>query len=197
MDDPQHLGRRVRAFREMRGLSLRALGARAEVSPSLLSQLENGRANASIASLRSISQGLGISLADLFDDTRTAPTQLLRKQDRPQLPMQEGTRKYAITRAPLQHLEVYAAEFDPGCSTGDEAYVHGDSQEILLVLAGAVTLWLGRDAYELRAGDSIEYRSSVPHRISNPGDVMAEVLWITSPPTPDESSPAHSPESGV
>lgn len=181
----------------MRGLSLRALGARAAVSPSLLSQLENGRANASIASLRSIAEGLGVSLADLFDDRRSAATQLLRKQDRPELPMEEGTRKYAITRAPLQHLEVYAAEFDPGCSTGDEAYVHGDSQEILLVLAGAVTLWLGRDAYELRAGDSIEYRSSVPHRISNPGDVMAEVLWITSPPTPEESSPAHSPESGV
>ena len=197
MSSTMDLGLRIKAFREMRGMSLRSLGARAHLSPSLLSQLENGRANASIASLRRISEALGTSLADLFDDSGSAPRHLLRKQDRPELPMQEGTRKYTLTRAPLHHLEVYAGEFDPGCSTGDDAYVHGDSQEILLVLSGAVTVFLGQDHYELNDGDSIEYRSSVPHRVTNTGGDMAEVLWITSPPTPEEDIPTPTPESGV
>jgi len=193
----EDLGGRVRAFREMRGLSLRSLGGRAGVSPSLLSQLENGRVNTSIGSLRRIAQALGIALTDLFDDQASVPRHLLRKADRPELPMEPGTRKYAITRPPLHHLEVYVAEFDPGCSTGDDAYVHGDSQEILLVQTGRVVLWLNSEACELSAGDSIEYRSSVPHRVTNPGDVMAEVLWITSPPTPEEEVPVNSPELGA
>jgi transcriptional regulator with XRE-family HTH domain len=197
MSSAEDLGQRVKAFREMRGMSLRTLGARAQVSPSLLSQLENGRANASIGSLRRISEALGASLTDLFDDKHTVASHLLRKADRPELTMQEGTRKYAITRAPLHHLEVYAAEFDPGGSTGEDAYVHGDSQEILLVLRGMVTASLDQDVYELNAGDSIEYRSSVPHRVTNTGNAMAEVLWITSPPTPEESIPTPTPESGV
>lgn len=193
----EDLGKRVKAFREMRGMSLRTLGSRAGLSPSLLSQFENGRVNASIGSLRRISEALGIALTDLFDDESSVPRHLLRKSDRPQLVGEPGTRKYAITRPPLHHLEVYVAEFDPGCSTGDESYVHGDSQEILLVQSGVVVLWLNGEPHELAAGDSIEYRSSVPHRLTNPGSVMAEVLWITSPPTPDEETYADSRDLGA
>ncbi|MEV7009839.1 XRE family transcriptional regulator [Streptosporangium sp. NPDC051022] len=195
MASPDELGYRIRAFREMRGMSLRALGARAGTSSSLLSQLENGKVNPSIGSLRRIAQALGVGLADLFDDNSLAPRHLLRRADRPELEMGEGARKFALTRPPLHHLEVYTGEFEPGGSTGDEAYVHGDSQEIFIVIRGTVTLWLGEDQYVLEAGDSIDYRSGVPHRMANTGTEPAEVMWITSPPTPDEEDASiHFPE---
>ena len=37
--------------------------------------------------------------------------------------------------------------------------------------------------YELEQGDSIDYRSSTPHRVTNAGDDVAEVLWVISPPS--------------
>jgi mannose-6-phosphate isomerase-like protein (cupin superfamily) len=79
---------------------------------------------------------------------------------------------------------VYVGEFDPGASTGD-AYVHGDSQELLLVVAGTVRVEIGEQAHVLSAGDSIEYSSAAPHRTENCGEEQAEVLWIVSPPTED------------
>ncbi|GMA33119.1 hypothetical protein GCM10025875_31110 [Litorihabitans aurantiacus] len=35
----------------------------------------------------------------------------------------------------------------------------------------------------LDAGDSIEYRTNVPHRVVNVGDVVAEAIWVVTPPS--------------
>jgi quercetin dioxygenase-like cupin family protein len=170
----------------MRRLTLRALGEAAGVSPSFLSQLENGHTEASVGSLRRISVALGISVADLFETGTPARHQVLRREDRPEVGVQAGSRKFMIAQPPLRHLEVYSAEFEPGASTGDSAYTHGDAQEILLVISGEVTLELEDESHTLRSGDSIEYATSVPHRLVNTAPGQTEVLWIISPPTPDE-----------
>lgn len=179
------LGARIREYRTMRRMSLRALGEAAGASPGFLSQLERGQVNASIGTLRRIAAALGLTMADLFDQDSAPGPRVVRRADRPTLHAAPGSRKYLVSQRPLSHLEVYAGEFDPGASTGDEAYTHGDSQEILLVLSGAVRVELDGRAHDLEAGDSIEYRSSVPHRVVNHREAPAEVLWIVSPPTPD------------
>ncbi|MFJ6560015.1 helix-turn-helix domain-containing protein [Streptomyces sp. NPDC091412] len=179
------LGVRVREYRTMRRMSLRALGEAAQASPGFLSQLERGQANASIGMLRRIAAALGLTVADLFDQDSAPGPRVVRRADRPMLQTAPGSRKFLISQRPLSHLEVYAGEFDPGASTGDDAYTHGDSQEILLVISGAVRVELDGQAHDLGAGDSIEYRSSAPHRVVNRHEAPAEILWIISPPTPD------------
>ena len=51
------------------------------------------------------------------------------------------------------------------------------------MLSGRVHLQLGERLYELEQGDSIDYRSSIPHRVSNAGGEVAEVIWVISPPS--------------
>src|SRR5207248_523174 len=46
-----------------------------------------------------------------------------------------------------------------------------------------VALELGGERFELERGDSIDYRSTTPHRVSNAGQDLAEVMWIISPPS--------------
>ncbi|MEV6206999.1 cupin domain-containing protein [Kitasatospora sp. NPDC051914] len=179
------LGARIRGYREMRGLSLRGLGEAAGASPGFLSQVERGLAGASIGMLRRIAGALGLAMADLFDQDTPAGPRVVRRAERPALHAAPGTRKYLVSQRPLSHLEVYAGEFDPGTSTGEEAYSHGDSQEILVVLAGSVTVELDGHPYTLHTGDSLDYRTSAPHRVANTSDGPAEVLWIISPATPD------------
>ncbi|HSO02408.1 MAG TPA: cupin domain-containing protein, partial [Gaiellaceae bacterium] len=83
----------------------------------------------------------------------------------------------------FHHLEVVLAELDPGGSTGEEPYRHGDSEEVFVVLAGRVRLQLDGDTYELGRGDSVQYRSSTPHRVANHGSEPAEVMFVVSPPS--------------
>jgi transcriptional regulator with XRE-family HTH domain len=179
------VGDRLRSFRTARRLSQRDLGDRVGVTASFLSQLENGRTNASIATLRRLAEALGVRLSDLVEAGPIPTGRLLRHADRPQLSAAFGTTKWFITQPPLRHVEVYVAEMEPGGSTGPEQYQHGDSEEVVLVLRGSVVIELADQTYDLGAGDSIEYQSSTPHRVANHGDVIAELVWLNSPPTPE------------
>jgi transcriptional regulator with XRE-family HTH domain len=177
------VGERLRDIRRLRRATLKTIADRAGVSESFLSQVERGRASASIASLRRIAAALGVSLADLFEPGGAVAPRVLRQAERPSLAFGILGRKYLLTQRPLQHLEVFVGELDVGGSTGTEPYAHGDSEELFVVLSGHVLLELGGDVHELDSGDSIDYRSSTPHRVTNAGEGRAEVMWIISPPS--------------
>jgi transcriptional regulator with XRE-family HTH domain len=177
------VGERLREIRRQRRATLKTVAERSGLSESFLSQVERGRSNASIASLRRIADALGVSVADLFEPAGPPRPRVLRRDDRPALTFGVLGRKLLLTPKPLQNLEVFVGELDPGGSTGTEPYTHGDSEELCVVLSGTVELELGGEIHELDEGDSIDYRSSTPHRISNVGDDVAEVMWIISPPS--------------
>jgi len=168
-------------------MSLRSLAEFAGASASFISQLERGHTSASVGMLRRIAGSLGLTMADLFSEEASPDPQVLRHGDRPELPAGPGARKFLVSRRPLQNVEIYSGQFDPGAGTGPGPYAHGDAQEFLLVLHGRVTLWLGEpgraEEHRLASGDSIEYRTSTPHRLQTLGSAAAEVLWIISPPT--------------
>lgn len=178
------VGDRLRAIRRLRRATLKSVAGRAELSESFLSQVERGRANASVASLKRIAAALGVNVADLFEPNgSTAKPRVLRRDARPNLAFGTLGRKFMLTPRPLEHLQVIVGELDAGGSTGEEPYMHGDSEELLVVLEGDVSLQLGAEIYELGTGDSIDYRSSTPHRLVNAGTDTAEVMWIISPPS--------------
>ena len=100
-------------------------------------------------------------MADLFEpDGRRSEPRVLRREGRPTLKFGTLGQKFMLTPRPLEHLQVIVGEFERGGSTGDEPYTHGDSEELLVVLDGIVHLQLGTEIFELRSGDSIDYRSS-------------------------------------
>ena len=177
------LGERLRAIRLLRRLTLREVAEAAGVSESFVSQLERGRSSASVATLQRLAAAVGIEVSDLFAAEPLTGGRVLRRQERQLLEWGHLGRKALLTPKPFHALEVVAAAFDPGGSTGDEPYTHGDSEELLLVLAGRVHLQLGSELLDLETGDSVNYRSSTPHRVSNPGDEAAEVLFVISPPS--------------
>ena len=177
------LGERLRAIRLLRRRTLREVAESAGVSESFVSQLERGRSNASVATLQRLATALGIEISDLFaGESQTGP-RVLRRQERQLLEWGHLGQKALLTPKPFHSLEAVAASFEPGGSTGEEPYTHGDSEELLLVLAGRVHVQLGSELFDLSTGDSVNYRSSTPHRVSNPGDEPAEVLFVISPPS--------------
>ena len=177
------LGERLRAVRQLRRLTLREVATAAGVSESFVSQLERGRSSASVATLQRLAAAVGIEISDLFAAEPQAGPRVLRREERQQLEWGHLGRKALLTPKPFHSLEVVTAAFDPGGSTGDEPYTHGDSEELLLVLAGRIHLQLGSELLDLSAGDSVNYRSSTAHRVSNPGAEPAEVLFVISPPS--------------
>src|SRR5215813_496037 len=65
---PGPVGERLREHRTEAGMSLRALARDVGVSPSLISQIEHGKATPSVGTLYAIVSELGISFDELFFD---------------------------------------------------------------------------------------------------------------------------------
>ena len=177
------LGERLRAIRQLRRKTLKEVATAAGISESFLSQLERGRTNATIATLQRLATALGIEVSDLFSTGVAAARVCSAATAREFVAWGSLGRKALLTPKPFHSLEVVVARFEPGGSTGDEPYTHGDSEELLVVVEGGVHVQLGTEIHELTAGDSVHYQSSTPHRVSNPCDETAEVLFVISPPS--------------
>ena len=176
------LGERIRAIRRLRRRTLKEIATAAAISESFLSQLERGRTNATIATLQRLATALGIEVSDLFSTDSSRP-RVTRRDTREFVAWGSQGSKALLTPKPFHSLEVVVARFEPGGSTGDEPYTHGDSEELLIVVEGSVHVQLGTEIHDVTAGDSVHYQSSTPHRVSNPYDETAEVLFVISPPS--------------
>src|SRR6266576_6281838 len=92
------VGERLRAIRSLRRATLRTIADRAGVSESFLSQVERGRASASIASLRRIAGALGVTVAELFESGALPRPRVLRREERPSLAFGILGRKLLLTQ---------------------------------------------------------------------------------------------------
>ncbi|WP_449281093.1 helix-turn-helix domain-containing protein [Leucobacter sp.] len=178
----EDVGPVVRRMRRGAGMTLEQLARGTGLSQSFLSQFERGRTQASISSLRLITDALGMNMNDVFDMSATGYTSLVREDDRPSLPFGDRARKTIVSARGLSRFEVFEVSFEVGGSTGPERYAHGNHEEMLLVTRGSLGLELGDDRHLLEIHDSISFLSSVPHRVANAGGSEARVLWIVSPP---------------
>lgn len=190
------LGVGMRAAREGKGLSLRALAAAVGVSPSLLSQIENGRTNPSVDTLYALVQELDISVdamlgrevspasADSEHPVCVAPMRptvgfvLQRAAETPVLEMENGVRWEQL--AALQGLDVEALRvtYQPGASSSIEGRLmrHFGYEHIAMV-GGELTVQHEFDTHILRAGDSMAFDSQRPHLFSNRADQPAVGIW--------------------
>ncbi len=65
-----------------------------------------------------------------------------------------------------------------GSSTLDERLIRHVGTEYGYVMKGILEVTLGFSTHVLRAGDSISFDSSRPHRLANIGDEPVEAIWV-------------------
>lgn len=59
---------RIRALREAQGLSIRALAAKAKMGYPYLCNVENGKADPSLSTLRRLAKALKVKVVELIDE---------------------------------------------------------------------------------------------------------------------------------
>jgi mannose-6-phosphate isomerase-like protein (cupin superfamily) len=58
-----------------------------------------------------------------------------------------------------------------------------EGEDGVVVLKGRISIEIGGVWHELKTGDSIYFNSALEHRWRNPGRVVAEAIWISTPPS--------------
>lgn len=178
------LGARIRAQREAAGVSLRALAARLGVSPSLLSQLERGLAQPSVATLWAIVTELNLSLDALFappaDDSGAGePVLVQRATTRTALELGGGIRWERLSAAPDPDAAFAFVTYQPGGTAAiDHPPATHQGKEYGYVVSGRLEVEVGDRTLELDPGDAITLRSGTPHRFRALGDEPAQAVWL-------------------
>jgi transcriptional regulator with XRE-family HTH domain len=181
------LGIRLRELRSRRGLTLRSVAAKAQVSASLLSQIERGEASPSLLSLVAIADALAVRPGDLLDDDRdTKPySPVVRRSERRVIDDAECRREY------MMHLDdpylVDVAELHIAAGGASRPALAGHSgRDYGVVIEGEIIVEIGSRREALGEGDYIAFDADEPHRIVNESDRAARVLWIIA----NEARPA-------
>jgi len=179
-DAPQLPGQRFRRLRMRRKLSLAQVARATSVSVGFLSALERGQMRCSIATLRRIARFYKTNIISLFE-TNGEAQHLVRPAQRKILETSPNVRMELLAWGNTA-MEPHLFRVKPGGGSG-ESYSH-EGEEFLHVLRGEFELWLHNEGhYHLKAGDSLYFESSTPHRWKNPGRAEAWVLWVNTPPT--------------
>lgn len=201
------LGDRLKELRQQAGLSLRELARQAVVSPSLVSQIENGKSRPSVSTLYTFARLLNVPVDVLFDAEQVGerpgavsepglvevtdpanawhPSEyatrisVLHPSHRAHLQMAEGVDWERLAATPERDVSFIKITYAPGAaSTETGSLMTHEGFEYGYVISGVVEVTVGNETFTLRPGESIGFDSSIPHVLRNVGDIDFQGLWF-------------------
>ena len=217
---PESLGARLREARLQRGLSLRSVAQSLGVSASLVSQVEIGKTQPSVATLYAMANHLGVSLDDLLGLTTpsAAPAPMFGHQgaalpdvqrgaQNPIIALENGVRWERLAAGAGGPADALLVTYQPGASSSIEGkLMRHAGVEYAYLLEGELTLHLDFETYDLRPGDSLQFDSVRPHLYSNRSGAIAKGIWFVvgrrahnqaTPDAPGGDAAAGAPVSAV
>jgi transcriptional regulator with XRE-family HTH domain len=178
------LGARLRAVREMQGLSQRELAKRAGVTNGTISLIEQNRVSPSISSLKKVLDGIPMSLADFFALEAAPRLKIFFARD--ELLEIGGGGKISYRQVGRdvagRALQILHEHYPPGADTG-KAMLRHEAEEGGVVTRGRLEVTVGDQRRVLEAGEAYYFDSRLPHRFRNIGDEPCEVVSACSPPS--------------
>ncbi len=178
------IGGRLRLRRKVRGLSLKDVAQRADVSIGLLSQIERGLTMPSVRSLGAICSALEMPVGWLFDSPDSADQSaiVVRHHQRRVLDLgSKGMVKELMTPDSCGGIQMMRLVIRPGGSTGETPYNHPLGAKCGTVLAGVLGLEVDGEVFRLAVGDSFAFDANRMIRFWCDGDQTTEALWVVTP----------------
>ncbi len=175
------IGARLRDLRAARELSLRQLARLIEVSPSLLSQIENGKVTPSVDTLYLLSGALAVPVATFFSDEAVSAavvgggTWVVRASERQRITLEHGVTWENLLPREESGLRFMEIRYARGAHSGEHLLRH-PGRDLFVVLEGELTFRVGFGEHRLGAGDSLGFGDFQPHHLRNSGSEVARAI---------------------
>ncbi|MFV0478314.1 MAG: helix-turn-helix domain-containing protein [Parahaliea sp.] len=173
---------RVSELRQRNHFTLEQLAAASGVSRSMLSQIERGQANPTLAVTFRIAQAFGLSIGELVDDPSVSGHIEVIHGDDPAHLFRADNECRIRTLSPLhmeKDMEFYEVLIEPGARLDSAAHFDG-TRELLTLASGTATINAGHTHCELKVGDSAHYRADVTHCITNTGKTPLKAYLVVT-----------------
>ena len=179
-DPLEHLAGRLKQLRASRKWSLDALSKSCGVSRSMLSEIERGNVNPTLAVTFAIARAFGMQIGEFLETPQASSNMtVIRREDHAyHFRSDKNVRIRTLSPLPLEKdVEFYEVTLQPGGVLKSAAHYAG-TREFLTVEKGRVRVVSGADSEDLDRGDSVSYRADIPHEIANRGTGEAVVFLV-------------------
>ncbi len=200
------LGAQIRAERMRQERSLREFARSIDISASMISQIECGRAMPSVGTLLAIATGLNLPFDKLFSlsgsgdvaqpggkSSAKTPRASISAEDivqrgnrRQQIQLNQNVTWERLTALPDDHVEFIHVRYEPGASSAPgRALIQHGGKEYVYLISGHLGFQIGKTKITLAPEDSISFDSQVPHCFWTIGDEPANAIWFITNRTDD------------
>jgi len=185
-----NLGQKIKTLRQRRGLSLRQVGEKANLSEPLLSQIESEVVAPPVATLLKISRALGVNIGYFFQEQEAEKhAVIVPKHERKKVfrrihedPSKVGYYYESLAYPKAEkNMEPFHVTFDVKKKEDLLFFTH-KGEEFMYVLEGQLEFNYENETYSLGAGDSLYFDSSIPHAFRAVGKKNATAIDVIYAP---------------
>ena len=179
----ESLGERIRAARDMRGLTLEDITSRTGIDVATLKSIESSQMAPPLGQLIKLGKALDMKMGYFISPGEDKPMTIVRK-DQGKAIARYGKKKgeeYGYSYESLapekanRMMEPFIVTLMP---TEAEEFSSHDGQEFLFVLEGEMKVQVGDRVEFLKPGDAVYYDSKQPHLVKSATKGKARILAV-------------------
>lgn len=174
------VAKRIKILRESRGLSLRALAEACEVSPSTLSQVEQGTTSPSVATLEKLAHGLRIPMANFFvESEEDQAVEVLNLDECATFTLRGNAELIPLSaQRHSSSFEPIIVRLEPGGMLAEQPFLVGIESEFVWIRSGSATLYYDGTEIILDNTQAVYYDPSRTHNWHNPNDIACDLFLV-------------------
>lgn len=178
------VGKKLKSIRLKNDMTIQDLAMASKVSSNMISRIERGLTIPSVEIL--------MKLATVFDKSINYFVEEVSTTHEIVFTSPGGRDKTVYDDDKNMHTESYTSRLrDPqfmsflctvptGGSSGHQN-MHHPGDELIVIIEGRLKVTIAGEEYLLTNGDSLSFKSHLPHRWDNVGGADAKIIWTLSP----------------
>lgn len=171
---------KIREIRRKRGITLKELSEKTQLSVSFLSQVERGLCSMTLTSLKKIADALETPVGELVDVVEK--TSFVSHKSVQKLNLEKSFISYMPVSGKFDNRKLEGLILTMKANFYDQEVQVHEGEEFYYIISGVATFVIDGQEYEVSEGEVIHFPSNLPHRTINKQDRELVMLSVSTPP---------------
>ncbi len=178
------VGKKLKAIRLKNDMTIQELASESNVSSNMISRIERGLTIPSVEILMKLASVFDKSINYFVEEVSTTHEIVFSSPGKRDTTVYDDednmhTESYTSGLRDPQFMSFLCTV--PVGGTSGQKHMHHPGDELIVLIEGRLKVVIAGEEYMLSAGDSLSFKSHLPHRWTNVGDADARVIWTLSP----------------
>lgn len=182
------IGKIIRKIRNEKGMTLKELAEKINITPGYISQIERDLVEPSLTILRNIAAQLDVTFTTLLSEDTNGGVVHIPFEKRTKIKFPEINMEYEFLTPSVRNknrainMEAMFFKLAPKSWGSTEVILHA-ADECVVVMRGTLEYHINGKVYTIEEGGSIYVPSNIPHNLYNPDEYTeVQAYCFLSPP---------------